>query len=74
MLSSFLATIIIIAIWDTIWKLISMWYAAKNDSKVWFVVLSIFNTVGILPMLYLVFKTDFFSNSVKVKKKNNKKK
>lgn len=47
--------IIIISVWDTIWKLMAMWKAAERKSKAWFVLLSIINSVGILPIIYLVF-------------------
>lgn len=48
----------IIAIWDLIWKLTAMWKASKRGSKGWFVVLMIFNTMGILPILYHIFAKD----------------
>lgn len=44
---------LVLAIWETVWKALALWRAAKNDSTPWFVVLMIFNTVGILPILYL---------------------
>ena len=56
-----IATIVIlfvVAIWDLIWKLTAMWKASKRGSKGWFVVLMIFNTVGILPILYHWFTKD----------------
>ena len=62
-----LTLIIILAIWDLVWKLIGMWKAARNKSIIWFVVLGIVNSVGILPILYIY----IFS---KWDKKGNKKK
>lgn len=47
--------LLFIIIWDTVWKLISMWKASKRNSKIWFVVLAIVNSLGILPILYLIF-------------------
>lgn len=47
-----LIILLVIAIWDLIWKITAMWKASKRESKGWFVVLMIFNTVGILPMIY----------------------
>jgi len=32
-----------------------MWKSARNRQLAWFICLAIFNTVGILPILYLVF-------------------
>ncbi len=47
--------IILVTIWDVVWKAIAMWRAAKRDSKTWFVILMIVNSVGVLPILYLIF-------------------
>jgi hypothetical protein len=44
---------VILVIWDGVWKALALWRAAKNDSVLWFVAIMIFNTVGILPILYL---------------------
>jgi len=46
--------IIIVAIWDTVWKLIAMWRAAQNKHLVWFICIFIFNTIGILPIIYIL--------------------
>lgn len=45
--------LIIIMIWELVWKFLAMWRAAKNDSIAWFIILGVVNTVGILPILYL---------------------
>ena len=44
----------ILAIWDGVWKLIALWKSARNDQLAWFICLAIFNTVGILPILYIL--------------------
>jgi hypothetical protein len=41
--------------WSIIWKGIALWYAARNKQLVWYIVLLIVNTVGILEIVYLVF-------------------
>ncbi|MEK6757962.1 MAG: DUF5652 family protein [Nanoarchaeota archaeon] len=48
-----LILLIVIIIWEVVWKLIAMWKAAKNNSSIWFVVLAVVNSVGILPILYI---------------------
>lgn len=40
-------------IWNLVWKGWALWRAAKNDAKVWFVVLLVVNTLGILEILYI---------------------
>jgi uncharacterized membrane protein len=42
-----------LVIWSLIWKGLALWRAAKNDSKPWYVVLLVVNTLGILEILYL---------------------
>lgn len=50
--------IIVLIIWDAVWKLISMWKAAKRSQKGWFILLGILNTAGILPIIYLLVYKD----------------
>jgi hypothetical protein len=45
--------IIPLVAWSLVWKGLALWRAAKNDSKPWYVVLLIVNTLGILEILYL---------------------
>jgi len=49
-----LPIIIILSIWDCVWKLIAMWKAAKNNHLAWFICIFIFNTIGILPIIYIL--------------------
>ena len=46
--------IVILVLFDSVMKLIALWRAARNNHLVWFICLAIFNTIGILPMVYLV--------------------
>ncbi len=41
--------------WEVLWKLMAMWRAARKRQPVWFVLLAVLNTGGILPILYLIF-------------------
>ena len=40
-------------IWSTVWKLLALWKAANEGSVIWFIALAIFNTLGILSILYI---------------------
>lgn len=51
----FIPVIIVLAIWDGVWKLIAMWKSARHGQLAWFICLAIFNTIGILPILYILF-------------------
>ena len=39
--------VVILMLWSIIWKGIALWKSARNESKIWFVILLIVNTVGI---------------------------
>lgn len=43
----------VLAAWTLAWKGASLWHAAKDDSKPWFVALLLSNTVGILDAIYI---------------------
>ena len=45
--------LVMLAIWDGVWKLIALWKSARHNQLAWFICLAIFNTAGILPILYL---------------------
>ena len=45
--------VLLIAVWSIYWKGMALWHAARKGEKVWFVVLLVVNTVGILEILYL---------------------
>ena len=42
-----------IAIWDGVWKVIAMWKSARHKQLAWYICMAVFNTAGILPILYL---------------------
>lgn len=41
-------------VWDLVWKGLAMWKAAKRNEPWWFVALMLINSVGILPIAYLL--------------------
>ncbi len=67
--STFLIFIIMVAIWDGIWKLVAMWKAARKGSIPWFIILAIINSAGILPILYI-----FVFSEMKLEKKTGRRK
>lgn len=48
-----LIALLLLATWTIIWKAFALWRAARNNSKVWFGVFMVFNTVGLLEILYI---------------------
>lgn len=51
----------IYGIWVTAWKGLALWKAARKESKVFFVIILLFNTVGLFEILYIfvLSKVDF---------------
>jgi hypothetical protein len=49
----FVVLILIAVVWSSIWKGIALWRAGGNKHLVWFIVLFIFNTLGILEIIYI---------------------
>ncbi|MFA5854790.1 MAG: DUF5652 family protein [Candidatus Gracilibacteria bacterium] len=50
-----LPLIILLVIWELIWKGIALWKCGRNNQKNWFIAILLLNTVGILPIVYLKF-------------------
>jgi hypothetical protein len=55
---------VLVLAWSLAWKGLALWKAAQKSQKIWFIVLLIVNTVGMLDILYVF----FFSNDETVKK------
>ena len=41
-----LFALLIVSVWELVWKGLGLWHSAKNGQKGWFVVILIFNTLG----------------------------
>ena len=50
----FLAIVIVSVIWEMVWKAIALWKAARNNHVAWYVCIIVFNTVGLLPIVYIL--------------------
>ena len=51
---------LLLVIWDAIWRGQALWKSAKKSQKYWFIALLIVNSMGILPIIYLLI--DKYSN------------
>ena len=49
-----LSLLIVIVIWDAIWKLIALWKASRNNHLAWFICIALINTLGVLPIIYIL--------------------
>jgi hypothetical protein len=64
---------ILLLIWSFIWKGIALWRCAKKDHDVWFVVILIINTLGILEIIYLMIHHREIKKEIKDKNNKGKK-
>ena len=64
--------IAIILIWSLVWKLLALWKSARKTHLIWFIILGVVNTVGILEILYIFVFSKFKSKPVKPAKKKKK--
>lgn len=49
------AIVVALLAWSLFWKGFALWKSAQLSQKVWFVILLIANTAGILDIIYLYF-------------------
>lgn len=50
----FVVAIILVAIWEAVWKIIAMWKCGRHGQLAWYICIAVFNTAGILPIVYLL--------------------
>jgi hypothetical protein len=52
------ATIVLLVavfvLWDMVWKAIGLWKSARNSQLGWFIAIMVLNTIGILPIVYIL--------------------
>ncbi|HQG57385.1 MAG TPA: DUF5652 family protein [Candidatus Dojkabacteria bacterium] len=46
---------IVLTILDITLRAIALWKSARAGSKIWFIALMILNTLGLLPLIYILF-------------------
>ena len=55
--------ILLLVVFEIVLKGFALWKAAKKDDKYWFIAILVLNTVGILPLVYLIFiKKDVYKS------------
>ena len=54
LLALIISVIVLLVIWDGVWKLIALWKSARHSQLAWFICLAVFNTAGILPIIYIL--------------------
>ncbi|HTK05370.1 MAG TPA: DUF5652 family protein [Candidatus Eisenbacteria bacterium] len=51
--ATFGTALALVVVWTIAWKGWALWRAARREDKVWFVVLLLVNTLGLLEIFYL---------------------
>ena len=46
--------LVVVGLWTVLWQGLGLWQAAKNRQKGWVISLLILNTLGLLPIIYLL--------------------
>ena len=61
--------LLLLIVWEVIWKAIGMWKSARNNHIWWFVAILVVNSLGILPIIYIALFNDKRNKNVKISKK-----
>ena len=56
------ALLVGISLWEAVFSLLALWFSARNDHKVWFVMCGLVQLFGVIEIIYLVSKTNFFKD------------
>ena len=57
------ALLVIISLWEAVFTLLALWFAARNDHKGWFLICGFVQLFGLVEIFYLVTKTTFSKTS-----------
>lgn len=50
---AFSILLLVITVWSLAWKALGLYHAARNKQRLWFIAILLFNTVGVLEIVYL---------------------
>jgi len=56
------ALLVGISLWEAVFTLLALWFSARNDHKVWFLMCGLVQLFGVVEIIYLVSKTNFFKD------------
>jgi hypothetical protein len=56
-------------LWEGTWKALAMWKASRNNELAWFICIFVFNTIGILSIIYILWDRNNVHQSIEVPKK-----
>lgn len=53
--SLLLLLVVVVGLWELFWKAIALYKAGRNGQIVWYLIIFIIASVGIIPIAYLLF-------------------
>ena len=56
------ALLVAISLWEAVFTLLALWFAARNDHKGWFLICGFVQLFGLVEIFYRVTKTNFFKD------------
>ena len=56
------ALLVGISLWEALFTLLALWFAARNAHKVWFLACGLVQLFGLVEIIYLAYKTSFFKD------------
>ena len=62
----------VIGIWTIIWKGFALWKSARKSKMIWFIILLVVNTIGILEILYIYVFSELGKKKQKIHKSHKK--
>lgn len=62
------AILIALGLWSLAWKGLALWKSARKDQMYWFLAILVLNTVGLLPIAYLIYLKYFEKSDKKDQK------
>jgi len=51
---NFLVLLVLLSLWELVWKGFGLWHAAQNKQKGWYIAILVLITAGLLPIIYLL--------------------
>jgi methionyl-tRNA synthetase len=48
-----IALVVVLGIWEAVWKAIALWRAGNDRNLLWFVLMFVLNTLGILEIIFI---------------------
>lgn len=63
----------LLIIWTFIWKGLALWKSSRLNQPIWFALMLVINTIGILELIYLILYSKHSVSTIPLKRAKNKK-